>query len=112
MRIAIFHIALHIFGIPNATVAWRYARGVMIMAQSLSNRFVFDDVVSKTVVSALYAVGAFFCSLQQANMASRDYERLNHLSDEDLAEQGLTREAIPQHICETYLYRSDICWDR
>lgn len=73
------------------------------MAQSLPNRVPLDDVILSTVSSVFSAVGAFFCALQQANLASRDYERLNHLSDDELANQGLTREAIPQHICKTYL---------
>ncbi len=57
----------------------------------------------KAVESAVLAAGSFFYNLHQAYLAARDFERLSHLSDVELARRGLTRDTIPQHICRTYL---------
>lgn len=73
------------------------------MSVTLPIRIEGDFSAVKAVVSALNAVPAFFVALHQACAASREYERLSHLSDNELANQGLSRDAIPRHILQTYL---------
>ena len=59
--------------------------------------------IVKVVESAVMAFAGFFHNLHQAYAAARDFERLSHLSDVELARRGLTRDTLPQHICRTYL---------
>ncbi|MEM0936046.1 MAG: hypothetical protein AAF646_11890 [Pseudomonadota bacterium] len=42
---------------------------------------------------------AFFAAIEGANRAARRYERLATLTDTELAQHGLTREALPLAAC-------------
>lgn len=48
-------------------------------------------------------VSGFFSSLARANSAAHAFDRLNHLSDAQLAARGLSRETLGKYISDTYL---------
>lgn len=52
---------------------------------------------------ALSIVPGFLASVRQANIACREFERLNHLSDEELATRGLSRETLSARMVDRYL---------
>ncbi len=61
------------------------------------------QTLTSIIVEALSAVPQFFVSLQKATLAAREYERLGHLSDDELNAYGLTREDLSQYISTKYL---------
>ncbi len=67
----------------------------------------FSRDLGRTAISelrwALTAVPRFLCSVRQANLATHEYERLNHLSDAELAHRGFKRDELSAHIVERYL---------
>jgi hypothetical protein len=58
--------------------------------------------LTSVVIEALSVIPNFFASLQKAMEASRDFERLSHLTDAELESRGLTREGVTQYISAKY----------
>ena len=62
-----------------------------------------DRMPADLVVAACTFIFGFCCSLANAASAARAYEQLASQSDAQLAQRGLSRQGLPDHIIETYL---------
>ena len=58
----------------------------------------------KALVAPLAAIGNFLIGVGESNARVRKLEHLHSLSDEQLAEKGLTREEIVRHVFAGQLY--------
>ena len=58
--------------------------------------------LTSVAIEALNVIPNFFASLQKAMEASRDFERLSHLTDSELEARGLSREGVAQYITAKY----------
>ncbi|MFG1410795.1 DUF1127 domain-containing protein [Xanthobacter sp. VTT E-85241] len=47
-------------------------------------------------------VSEFFAAVREARVMADRYERLRRMSDSELAQQGLTRETIPQAVANGF----------
>lgn len=72
---------------------------------SVATRYSNEDGGSllAALFGALAVIPNLFYHVSRANSAAQAFERLNHLSNTELAARGLKREELGKYICETYL---------
>ncbi len=69
---------------------------------SQSDNFGQSSLVA-AIIGGAKLVPGFFVSLSNAYAASREFDRLCHLSDGQLAALGIEREEIGKHIATNFL---------
>ncbi len=72
---------------------------------SAATKHTYEDGTSllASIVGALSVIPNIFFYVSRAQSAAHAFERLNHLSDSELAARGLTRDGLGKHICDEYL---------
>ncbi|KUO56659.1 MAG: hypothetical protein APF80_10240 [Alphaproteobacteria bacterium BRH_c36] len=72
----------------------------MSIATRIAHEIPSALAVAKEVMAS---VSGFFSAFSRANSAAHAYDRLNHLSDAQLAARGLSREMLGEYISDMYL---------
>ena len=60
--------------------------------------------LGKTLAKPFVAIGHFLVKLGEANSRAKTVQRLNDMSDAELARIGLAREDIVRHVFRDYMY--------
>ena len=71
---------------------------------SIATKFTHEMPSALAVAKDTMAgVSGFFTAFARANSAAHAYDRLNRLSDAQLAARGLSRDTLAKYIGDTYL---------
>lgn len=73
------------------------------MAQT-ATRTDFSTSLLQHVKNIFNAIGRGMIKLAEANSRQHTVEKLREMSDEQLAQRGLRRDTIVQHVYRDYLY--------
>lgn len=58
----------------------------------------------KILAAPFVAIGTFFVAIMESNSRVQEVDRLNAMSDEQLAELGLRRDTIVRHVFADYMH--------